>query len=375
VGGVGVTERVAVVVDGSAVPRNPSGAGRYVIELATALGQRDDVALTVLSRRGDEAWWRQLTDATDVAGLAPRSRPARLVWEQVGMARALRRLDPDVHHGPHYTMPERFRGPVVVTIHDLTFFDHPEWHEATKARFFQRATRVAAERATALVCVSNTTAERLEAIVSPRAAVHVIPHGVDHARYRPGDADKAGPPYIGFVGTLEPRKDIPTLIRAFDLVAQRHPDVRLRIAGHSAWGRRAVDDAVAASSSPDRIDLVGYLAEDDVPPFLRSAAAVAYPSLAEGFGQPALEAMACGAPLVTTTGSAMEEVVGDGALLVPPSSPGDLADALRSILEDGQATERRRARGLEIASRYTWAASAEAHVEVYRKAVGTLPAR
>ena len=369
-----MSDQLRVVVDGSAVPRNPSGAGRYVIELAAALGQREDVALSLLSRRGDEAWWRQLTAATDVAAVAPRSRPARLAWEQVGMARALRRLGPDVHHGPHYTMPERFRGPVVVTIHDLTFFDHPEWHETAKARFFRRATRVAAERATALVCVSNTTAERLTAILSPRAAVHVIPHGVDHARYRPGDAERIGPPYIGFVGTLEPRKDIPTLVRAFDLVAQRHPDIRLRIAGHSGWGRRAVDEAVAASASRDRIDLVGYLPEDDVAPFLRGAAAVAYPSLAEGFGLPALEAMACGAPLVTTTGSAMEEVVGDGAILVPPSSPQRLADALSSILEDAGDTEARRRRGLEIASRYTWAASAEAHVEVYREAVGTLTA-
>jgi glycosyltransferase involved in cell wall biosynthesis len=364
-----------VVVDGSAVPRNPSGAGRYVIELVAALGQRDDVALTLLSRRGDGDWWRDLVGASDVAAVAPRSRPARLAWEQVGMARSLRRLAPDVHHGPHYTMPERFRGPVVVTIHDLTFFDHPEWHERAKARFFQRATRVAAERATALVCVSNTTAERLKAILSPCAAVHVIPHGVDHARYRPGDAVHASPPYIGFVGTLEPRKDIPTLVRAFDLVAQQHRDVRLRVAGHSGWGRRAVDEAVAASSSRDRIDLVGYLPEDDVPAFLRGAAAVAYPSLAEGFGLPALEAMACGVPLVTTTGSAMEEVVGDGAILVPPSSPHQLAEALSSILEDAGDTEARRRRGLEIASRYTWAASAEAHVEVYREAVGTLSSR
>jgi glycosyltransferase involved in cell wall biosynthesis len=365
-----------VVVDGSAVPHNPSGAGRYVIELAAALEPRDDVALTLLSRRGDADWWRKLTGAADVADVAPRSRPARLAWEQLGMGRALGRLSPDVHHGPHYTMPERFAGPVVVTIHDLTFFDHPEWHEMTKARFFQRATRVAAERATTLICVSNTTAERLRAILSPRAAVHVIPHGVDHTRYRPDDA-RAGagagsPPYIGFVGTLEPRKDIPTLVRAFDLVAQRHGDVRLRIAGHSGWGRRAIDDAVAGSPNRDRIELVGYLAEDDVPSFLRGAAAVAYPSLAEGFGLPALEAMACGAPLVTTTGSAMEEVVGEGALLVPPSSPDRLAEALSSILEDTAATSARRDRGLEVASHYTWSASAAAHVEVYREAVSTL---
>src|SRR5205807_1767105 len=252
-----------------AVPRNPSGAGRYVIELAAALGERDDVEITLLSRRGDEAWWRQLTAATDVAAVAPRSRPARLAWEQMAMARALRRLGPDVHHGPHYTMPERFRGPVVVTIHDLTFFDHPERHEPA--------------------------------------------------------------------------------------------NVRLRIAGHSGWGRRAVDAAVAASASRDRIDLVGYLPEDDVPPFLQGAAAVAYPSLAEGFGLPALEAMACGAPLVTTTGSAMEEVSAGAALLVSPGDTDALAGALDMIVRGDQGLETRRARGLAVADDQQWDDCARGH--------------
>jgi glycosyltransferase involved in cell wall biosynthesis len=368
-----VTDNVRVVMDATAVPANPSGAGRYVIELVSGLADRDDVSLGIVSRRGDDARWRFLSGGGDVAGVAPRARPLRLMWEQVVMARASARLGADVHHGPHYTMPATARAPVVVTIHDLTFFDNPEWHEPAKARFFRRATRVAAEKSSALVCVSQTTADRLNGLLSPKAPIRVIPHGVDHERYRPATPDDArnrapvDVRYIGFVGTLEPRKDIPTLIRAFDLVAQRHDDVRLRIAGHSGWGRREVDDAITAARHRDRIDLVGYLPEDDVPAFLQHAVAVAYPSLAEGFGLPALEAMACGAPLVTTTGSAMEEVVGDGALLVPPSSPDALAGALSSILEDPAETESRRRRGLEIASRYTWAASAAAHVAVYRE--------
>lgn len=359
-----------VVVDATAVPASPSGAGRYVLELVAALAAADEVSLGVVSRRGDQDRWRWLAPDAALAAAAPGWRPARLAWEQLAMSKVARRLGADVYHGPHYTMPERLSRPVVVTIHDLTFFDHPEWHEPSKQRFFRRATRVAAARAAALVCVSKTTADRLQALLPPNGLVHVIPHGVDHDRYRPARSPDAaaagGVPYIGFVGTLEPRKDIPTLVRAFDGVADRHPDIRLRIAGHAGWGARAVNEAVAASRHRHRIDLLGYLPEDDVPAFLRSAAAVAYPSLAEGFGLPALEAMACGAPLVTTSGTAMEEVVGDGALLVSPSSPGELADALCSILDDAAETEHRRARGLAIAARYTWQASAAAHADVYR---------
>jgi glycosyltransferase involved in cell wall biosynthesis len=362
-----------VVIDATAVPAYPSGAGRYVLELVSGLGERDDVSLGVVCRRDDRERWKWLAPTGEIAAHAPRRRPLRLGWEQLAMGRVARRLGADVYHGPHYTMPRRVGAPVVVTVHDLTFFDNPEWHESAKAQFFRRATRVAAEKAAALVCVSRATAERLDAILEPRVPVHVIPHGVDHDRYR-ADGDvldpETTPPFVFFVGTLEPRKDVPTLVAAFDAIASSYPDLRLRIAGHPGWGTREVEAAVGGARHGDRVDLAGYVAEQDVPTLLRSAAAVAYPSLAEGFGLPALEAMACGAPLVTTTGSAMEEVVGDAALLVPPSSPGDLAAALRSILDDPAATAARRQKGLEVARRYTWEASVAAHVEVYRGLAG-----
>jgi glycosyltransferase involved in cell wall biosynthesis len=168
------------------------------------------------------------------------------------------------------------------------------------------------------------------------------------------------------VGTLEPRKDVPTLVRAFDRVASRHADLTLVLAGFPGWGARQVEEALAASAHGDRVRLLGYVAQDDVPPLLREAAVVAYPSLEEGFGLPALEALACGAPLVTTTGTAMEEVADGAAVLVPPSDPEALASALEAVLAGGQDVEARRRQGVELAARYTWEACADAHVEVYR---------
>src|SRR6202034_1296475 len=114
---------------------------------------------------------------------APRPRPFRLAWEQVGLPRRLRTLPVAVHHGLHYTMPERARLPVVVTVHDCTYFDHPEWHQPAKVRFFKRAIEVAARRAAVVICVSDATAQRFEELCHPTARVVVAPHGIDRSRF------------------------------------------------------------------------------------------------------------------------------------------------------------------------------------------------
>jgi glycosyltransferase involved in cell wall biosynthesis len=293
----------------------------------------------------------------------------------------LRKLDFDAYHGPHYTMPESAKVPKVVTIHDLTFFDHPEWHERTKVPFFRRAIRVAAKHADAVVCVSRTTADRLRAVCPPQVPVAVIPHGVDHARFTPAppspsaDAAELEPlgvrgPFVAFVGTLEPRKDVPTLVRAFDRMASAHRDLTLVIAGGAGWGAKQVDEAVRMARHRDRILLTGYMPDSAVPALLRSASVVAYPSLEEGFGLPALEALACAAPLVSTTGSATEEVAAGAALLVPPGDTEALAGALDMAVTQDAGLAGRRQRGLAIAARYTWEGSAARHAEVYRAVSG-----
>jgi glycosyltransferase involved in cell wall biosynthesis len=337
-----------------------------VLELAGALSRRHDVDLTVVSRIGDAARWPQ-----PVAARAPAVRPLRLGWEQVGLPRVVRDLGVQVHHGPHYTTPLALGLPAVVTIHDLSFFTHPEWHQRTKVAFFRAAIRTSARHAAALIAVSATTAELLQHRIRPRAPVHVIPHGVDHGRYsRDGDDDDAAlaragvtAPYVAFVGTLEPRKDVPTLVRAFDRIAATQPGLTLVLAGARGWGADAVDAAVAAAAHGDRVRMTGYLPEGDLPALLRGAAAVAYPSLEEGFGLPVLEALACGAPVVTTSGTVMEEVAGGAAFLVPPGDDFRLAGALEAALE---GDPERRELGFKVAARHTWEASAAGHAEVYR---------
>jgi glycosyltransferase involved in cell wall biosynthesis len=370
-------EPFAVSLDVSAVPARPGGAGYYTMALARGLAGRSDVGLTLLARRGDESRWHDLARDAAVRGVVPASRPGRLLYEQVRLGSVLRSVEVDVHHGPHYTMPARSPVPCAVTIHDCTFFDHPEWHLRSKAAFFRRAIRRAARQAAVVICVSQVTEDRLRAVCDVRAPVVVAPHGVDHQRFTPHEpaegADRSvlaalgvpvDRPLIAFVGTLEPRKGVVPLVAAFDQVARAHPDAVLVLGGQIGWGMGETERALTAARHPERIVRTGYLPDAAVPALLRQAAAVAYPALQEGFGLPALEALACGAPLVTTEGTAMAEMAGAAALLVPPGDVNALATAIGTALQDGRATPRH-ALGLAVAGERTWEASVALHLRAY----------
>jgi len=376
-----------ISLDVTAVPVAPAGAGRYTIELASALVESGGPGMLFVGRRADAARWHGIAGPGDVvAAVAPGRRPLRLAWEQLALPGLLRARHPDVHHSPHYTMPERARLPVVVTVHDTTFFDHPEWHERSKVVLFRRAIRVAARRAAVVVCVSETTARHLRAVCEVTAPIVVAPHGVDHRRFAPEPAAPGGDmaalgalgldatrPYVLYVGTIEPRKDVASLVRAFAQVADTVPDVVLVIAGRQGWGASSFEAALAETERHRaRVVRLGYVPDHALPALLRRAAVVAYPSLAEGYGLPALEALACGAPLVTTAGTAMAELAGDAAVLVPPADPGALASALTSVLRAGRADPTVAARvelGISLAAARTWEASASRHVEAYRMAI------
>lgn len=370
-----------LLLDVSAVPAHPVGAGVYTVQLARGLGGRDELDLHLLARRDDAARWADLAPKAAIHPEVPERRPARIVWEQTRGSDLAHRLAVDVWHGPHYTLPVRLRTPAVVTVHDLTFFDHPEWHERTKVVFFRPMMRLSTTHARAIVAVSEHTAARLRDRLHPAAPVIVAPHGVDHERFRPAGAGDAAdletlrhlgirPPYLAFAGTLEPRKDVPTLIRAFSRLSATRPELRLVVAGRDGWGAAAVRDAAAASGVTTRILRPGWFPSAALPALFRQAECVVYPSLEEGFGLPALEALACGAALVTTTGSAMEEVVGDAALLVPPASADALTAALGRVLDDADLATRLRRNGPVHAAGFTWRASVDRHLEAYRIAAG-----
>ena len=345
-----------VLLDVSAVPARPAGAGVYTWALARGLSTSAGVELHLVTRRGDTERWAALAPEAVLHAATPVAASGAPRCGNSSLRRSSR-------IGSHRTCgtarTTRCRCAIASrpwsTVHDLTFFDHPEWHERSKVPYFRRMIKASARRAAAIVCVSEYTATRLAAVAPPRGRVHVARHGVDHTTFRP-DADVATdlallaahgirPPYVGFVGTIEPRKAIPTLVAAFAPLAHAHRDLRLAIVGGDGWGATAVRDAIAASGIATHVIRTGYVDDDVVPALYRQAAAVAYPSLEEGFGVPALEALACGAPLVTTRGSALSEVVGDAALTVPPGVTDALTAALQTLVDDTARAAALRAAG------------------------------
>ena len=373
---------VRVLIDATALPANRGGVGRYVDEVVTrlpALGVDTHVAA---QPRDLERYAGAL--GRDHVHLSPAwaDRPAvRLAWEQTGLPWLVRTVRPDVLHSPHYTLPlvsaVRRRQRHVVTLHDATFFSDPDLHLGVKARFFRTWTGISVRLADALIAPSEATeGEVLRYTHADPARFSVIPHGVDHDRFRPPTPGEVAElrawlgiapeqVYVAFLGTLEPRKNVPALVRAF---CQAFGDAAdppvLVLAGGGGW-----DDGIdpALAEVPDRLTVLrpGFVPDGLVPALLGGAEVVAYPAFGEGFGLPVLEAMACGAAVLTTDRLSLSEVGGEAVWYARSPDAADLAVALTALLADPAERQRLGAAGLARAAAYTWDATARLHEQVY----------
>jgi glycosyltransferase involved in cell wall biosynthesis len=370
---------VRVLLDASAIPAQHGGVGRYVAALVEALASRGADLHVAAQSRDVDAFAATLgrDHVHALPGWAAR-RPARLVWEQVGLPRLARRLRADAVHSPHYTMPLLTRTPVVVTVHDATFFTAPELHQPVKARFFRSWTRVAVRRAAAVITPSEATAAELRRLLGPvRAPLEVIPHGVDRSRFHPPTAtaiaqlrahlDLPGD-FISFLGTLEPRKNVPALIRAWVAAANGRPHPpALVLAGAQGWDTE-LEPALAQVPDHLRVLRPGFLDDELLPALLGAAVVVCYPSLGEGFGLPVLEAMACGACVLTTRDLSLPEVGGDAVAYAPSPAVGDLQAALTGLLDDDGRRRDLMTRAVSRAAGFDWEQSAVGHLKAYQAA-------
>lgn len=370
-----------VLVDATAVPADRGGVGRYVDGLIEALG-RAQADLAVACQRADaERYGRLAPQAQIVAGPAAIShRPARLAWEQTGLPLVAAQVDAALVHSPHYTMPLRAGRPVVVTIHDATFFTDPDLHTAVKGTFFRSAMRTALRRAERAIVPSKATRDELIRILdADPTKIDVAYHGVDASTFRPPSTQEVSrvsarlglhdTPYVAFLGALEPRKNVPALIEGWTkAVHGRQDQPALVLAGGVGWNDD-VDRAVAAVPPPLRVVRPGYLRFTDLPGFLGGAEVVAYPSCGEGFGLPVLEAMACGAPVLTTHRLSLPEVGGEAVAYTEPDVDA-IAASLSTLLDDAERRRHLGQAGVARAAEFTWEASAEAHLASYARAVG-----
>lgn len=392
-----MNEPLPVVIDVSAIPVQPGGVGTYARELLRFLPDAG-IAPLALARRNDPRTWE---GAHRTLRLAPSPRPLRLVWEQLLLTSATGRVlddtdPPKVLHGLHYTMPRligrRWRPARVVTIHDLTFFTRPQDHSRSKRYLFRNAIGRAVRESDALIAVSQETADQLDRLFPKSPRLHVIPHGLDHGRFHPCTDDllessdsaviaSLGIPdsYLLHLGTIEPRKNVGGILSAYEQVLRRwtrttNPPALVLVGG--AWSgvwedlMEMVTD-IGSQYPQARIIRCGSVGDEAVAPLYRRATAVLYPSFEEGFGLPLLEALACGALVVTSRHTVMHAIAGDAAIAVDAYDPVSIADGIEVALDEFDGPRRdglldRSARGVGVAAPYHWSHTAQAHGDVYR---------
>jgi len=366
-----------VAVDATPLLGARTGIGRFTAAVLAGLGARPDVA-----PRAFAATWR---GRGTLDPLLPRgvtavhrpmaARPLRAAWSALGRPAIEWWTGPvDVVHGTNFVVPPTRRAAAVVTVHDLTALHFPELC-TPDVRRYPDLVRRALDRGAWVHAVSTFVAGEVVAeLGAPPERVRAIlnggpdpgPSGDAAAGRARAGADR----YVLALATVEPRKDHPTLVRAFAADALGGPlgGVRLVLAGPDGWGTEALDAALARSPAAERVTRLGWVDDAARASLLAGAAALAYPSRYEGFGLPPLEAMAAGVPVVATAVGAVPEVVGDAAVLVPPGDAEALAAALHEVLVDGDRADELRRRGRARVAAYDWDRTVDGLVALYREA-------
>jgi glycosyltransferase involved in cell wall biosynthesis len=342
-----------------------AGSARYITSLRNELEQLEGIELVPLRHEG--------ALGTGTAGRIVRGLRRELAYFPVQLPRRARRLRLDVLHCPAPLAPVRSTVPTVVTVHDILGLDHPEWFTRALALHSRLVLAPVLRRATCLLVPSTHTRDRLVARlgVDP-ARMRLVPLGVDPL-FSPGDPPPGlrkrlglEGPFVLTVGTLQPRKNVESVLWAFERLVAAGADHRLALVGGRGWRDEALAELIRRSPSAERIVVTGRVSDDDLVGLYRAADCFVYPSRYEGFGLPPLEAMACGTPVLSSDRTSLPEVVGDDALLVDPDDVDAIERALSELISSPELSAELVGRGRRRAAEFSWRRCATLTAEAYR---------
>lgn len=353
-----------IALDTQSTIGRPTGIGQYTSHLLAAL-RHVAPQHTYL----EVAW-----------GKAPSMRlHNRLLWQQFQAPYRARTLHADLLHTPGFDAPFWKPCPVVLTCHDLIGMIFPRNLPPVARLYWARWLPYSVRFADAVIADSQATQEDMVRLLGlDPARIKVIPLGVDLAIFEPQCTSeiervrtKFGLPddYLLFVGTLEPRKGIDTLIDAFAAVHAVEPGLNLVIAGKRGWYWQALLTRITDLGIAPFVHVLDYVPETDLSALYSGATVFVLPSRYEGFGLPVLEAMACGVPVITTNTSSLPEVTGDAGIMIPADDQVALADTINTVIGQSALQAEMRARGLERVQRFRWETAAEATVDIYELVV------
>ena len=374
---------ITVGYDATSAVHQSAGIGRYTRQLLEALNALDDgthYKLFYCARGPSNGGLPELDARFSVRPVPVSDRLANVVWHRARVPLPVQVLIGrfDVFHSPDFTLPPVAGRPTVLTVHDLAFLRTPQCAFPTLRAYLERVVPRSIRRATRVIAVSEST--RRDCIdllgVSPDK-ISTVHEGVS-AVFRPPsdpDADRLHLrtmgiecPYILSTGTLEPRKNYERLLQAFAVLRARGDDRVLVVAGRPGWLYEPIHETVRRLKLTDCVTFVTPN-DRDLRRLYGAADAFVYPSLYEGFGIPPLEAMACGAPVICSSTASLPEVVGDAAVTFNPYDVEEIADAMRSVLEDPLVARRLRRQGIERAASFTWERAATGTLDVYHRAL------
>ena len=372
-----------IAIDYTAAMRQGAGIGAYVHNLVAALLAQDASDQYTLLTSGQPTRGQQFPEAPNVRGRSMfiPDRYLNVLWYRWHMPipATLFSGPTDIYHGPDFVLPplgKKVRK--VVTIHDLAFLEHPEYAVPSLAAYLRKVVPEAVEAADVVATVSSEVGRTLvEHFQTPREKLTVIPNGVAPYFRRITDPlllnatrHKFGlkHPLVLGVGTLEPRKNHAGLIKAFyQAQKKKQGPAMLAIVGGQGWLYEETRNLVAELKLERNVCFLGRVSDLELITLYSMADVFAFPSFFEGFGIPPLEAMACGAPVITSNTSSLPEVVGDAALLVDPNDSAALAQAIQTLLENEPLRSQLVQKGYRQAQKYTWDMSARRMLQVYQK--------